>query len=190
MSLSIVIPAKNEGSAIGAVVAKAREQYADAEIIVVDDGSTDDTASIAEAAGATVISHPESLGNGAAVKTGARAASGEIIAFMDGDGQHDAAELGPLLERLDEGYDMAIGARGTGSHANVGRLFANGLYNGIASIMSGRKILDLTSGFRAVRAEKFKKFLYLLPNGFSYPTTISFAAAMRSARHAALIDMG
>lgn len=175
MSLSIVIPAKNEGSAIGAVVAKAREQYADAEIIVVDDGSTDDTASIAEAAGATVISHPESLGNGAAVKTGARAASGEIIAFMDGDGQHDAAELGPLLERLDEGYDMAIGARGTGSHANVGRLFANGLYNGIASIMSGRKILDLTSGFRAVRAEKFKQFLYLLPNGFSYPTTITMA---------------
>ena len=175
MSLSIVIPAKNEGSAIGAVVAKAREQYADAEIIVVDDGSTDDTASVAEAAGATVISHPESLGNGAAVKTGARAASGEIIAFMDGDGQHDAAELGPLLERLDEGYDMAIGARGTGSHANVGRLFANGLYNGIASIMSGRKILDLTSGFRAVRAEKFKQFLYLLPNGFSYPTTITMA---------------
>jgi glycosyltransferase involved in cell wall biosynthesis len=175
MSLTIVIPAKNESGAIGVVVAKAREQFKDAEIIVVNDGSSDDTASVAAAAGATVISHPESLGNGAAVKTGARAASGEIIAFMDGDGQHDAEELGPLLERLDDGYDMAIGARDNGSHANIGRLFANGLYNGIASIMTGRKILDLTSGFRAVRAEKFKQFLYLLPNGFSYPTTITMA---------------
>jgi glycosyltransferase involved in cell wall biosynthesis len=175
MSLSIVIPAKNEGGAIGAVVSKAREQYADAEIIVVDDGSSDDTAEVAAAAGATVVSHPESLGNGAAVKSGARAASGDIIAFMDGDGQHDAAELAPLLEQLDNGYEMAIGARDTGSHASVGRLFANGLYNGIASMMSGRKILDLTSGFRVARAEKFKQFLYLLPNGFSYPTTITMA---------------
>lgn len=175
MSLSIVIPAKNEGGAIGAVVSKAREQYADAEIIVVDDGSSDDTAEVAAAAGATVVSHPESLGNGAAVKSGARVASGDVIAFMDGDGQHDAAELGPLLEQLDNGYEMAIGARDTGSHASVGRLFANGLYNGIASMMSGRKILDLTSGFRAARAEKFKQFLYLLPNGFSYPTTITMA---------------
>ena len=175
MTLSIVIPAKNEGGAIGAVVSKAREQYADAEIIVVDDGSDDDTAAVAAAAGATVISHPESLGNGAAVKSGARAATGDVIAFMDGDGQHDAAELAPLLEKLDNGYEMAIGARDTGSHASVGRLFANGLYNGIASMMSGRKILDLTSGFRAARAEKFKQFLYLLPNGFSYPTTITMA---------------
>ncbi len=175
MSLSIVIPAKNEGGAIGSVVSKARELYADAEIIVVDDGSSDDTAAVAAAAGATVVSHPESLGNGAAVKSGARAASGDIIAFMDGDGQHDAAEFAPLLEQLDNGYEMAIGARDTGSHASVGRLFANGLYNGIASMMSGRKILDLTSGFRVARAEKFKQFLYLLPNGFSYPTTITMA---------------
>lgn len=175
MSLSIVIPAKNEGGAIGAVVAKAREQYADAEIIVVDDGSSDDTAAVAAEAGAKVVSHPESLGNGAAVKSGARAATGDVIAFMDGDGQHDAAELAPLLLQLDNGYDMAIGARDTGSHASVGRWFANGLYNGIASMMSGRKILDLTSGFRAARAGKFKQFLYLLPNGFSYPTTITMA---------------
>ena len=175
MSLSIVIPAKNEGAAIGTVVSKAREQYADAQIIVVDDGSSDDTAKVAAAAGATVISHPESLGNGAAVKSGARAASGDVIAFMDGDGQHDAAELAPLLEQLDNGYEMAIGARNPGSHASVGRLFANGLYNGVASLMSGRKILDLTSGFRVARAEKFKQFLYLLPNGFSYPTTITMA---------------
>jgi hypothetical protein len=94
---------------------------------------------------------------------------------MDGDGQHDAGELGPLIEQLDNGYDMAVGARDTGSHANVGRLFANGLYNRIASMVSGRRILDLTSGFRVARAEKFKQFLYLLPNGFSYPTTITMA---------------
>lgn len=175
MSLSIVIPAKNEGAAIAAVVANACLQYPDAEVIVVDDGSDDDTAKVAAEAGAMVVRHPESLGNGAAIKSGARAATGEIIAFMDGDGQHTASELAPLLKRLDEGYEMAIGARDTGSHANVGRLFANGLYNGIASMMSGRKILDLTSGFRVARAEKFKQFLYLLPNGFSYPTTITMA---------------
>lgn len=175
MSLSIVIPAKNEGGAIGAVVSTALESFPEAEIIVVDDGSGDDTAAAAAAAGANVISHPESLGNGAAVKSGARAATGDVIAFMDGDGQHDARELAPLLGQLDQGYEMAIGARDTGSHASVGRLFANGLYNGIASMMSGRKILDLTSGFRVARAKKFKQFLYLLPNGFSYPTTITMA---------------
>ena len=175
MSLSIVIPAKNESGAIASVVETALEKFPDAEVIVVNDGSDDDTAAVAAAAGAKVISHPESLGNGAAVKSGARAATGDLIAFMDGDGQHDARELEPLIQRLDEGFEMAIGARDTGSHANVGRLFANGLYNGIASMMTGRKILDLTSGFRVARAEKFRQFLYLLPNGFSYPTTITMA---------------
>lgn len=175
MSLTIVIPAKNEGGAIGDVVEGARKHHPDAEIIVVDDGSTDDTAAIASKAGAQVISHPESMGNGAAIKSGARAASGDTIAFMDGDGQHDAGELGPLIEKLGSGYDMAVGARDTGSHASVGRLFANGLYNRIAAMMSGRKILDLTSGFRVAKADKFKQFLYLLPNGFSYPTTITMA---------------
>ena len=174
-SFSIVIPAKNEAGAIAKVVAGARELYPDAEVIVVDDGSSDDTAKVAEEAGAKVIQHPESLGNGAAVKAGARAASGDIIAFMDGDGQHDAAEFGKLLEKLDAGYDMVIGARDSGSHANVGRLYANGIYNVIASWLTGRRIPDLTSGFRVARADLFKKFLYLLPNGFSYPTTITMA---------------
>ena len=163
-SLSIVIPAKNESGAIGDVVARAVEKYPEAEIIVVDDGSTDDTASVAEGAGAKVVRHPESLGNGAAVKAGARAAQGDIIAFMDGDGQHDAGEFGPLLEKLDEGYDMIIGARDSGSHANVGRLYANGIYNVVASWLTGRRIPDLTSGFRVARARLFKQFLYLLPN--------------------------
>ena len=174
-SFSIVIPAKNEAGAIGNAVAGARERYPDAEIIVVDDGSTDDTAAAAEAAGATVVRHPESLGNGAAIKSGARAASGDIIGFMDGDGQHDAAEFERLLAKLDSGYDMVIGARDAGSHANVGRLYANGVYNVVASWLTGRRIPDLTSGFRVARAALFKKFLYLLPNGFSYPTTITMA---------------
>jgi len=174
-SLSIVIPAKNEAGAIGTVVAGARKAYPDAEIIVVDDGSDDDTAAVAKEAGATVVQHPESLGNGAAVKAGARAATGDIIAYMDGDGQHSAGEFAPLLQKLDEGYDMVIGARSSGSHANVGRLAANGIYNVIASWLTGRRIPDLTSGFRVVRAELFRKFLYLLPNGFSYPTTITMA---------------
>lgn len=174
-SFSIVIPAKNEAGAIGNAVAGARERYPDAEIIVVDDGSTDDTAAVAEAAGATVVRHPESLGNGAAIKSGARAASGDIIGFMDGDGQHDAAEFERLLAKLDSGYDMVIGARDAGSHANVGRLYANGIYNVIASWLTGRRIPDLTSGFRVARAALFRNFLYLLPNGFSYPTTITMA---------------
>jgi glycosyltransferase involved in cell wall biosynthesis len=174
-TLSIVIPAKNEAGAIGNAVAGARNAHPDAELIVVDDGSSDDTADVARNAGARVVQHPESLGNGAAVKSGARAASGDIIAFMDGDGQHDATEFAKLLEKLDEGYDMVIGARSSGSHANVGRLYANGIYNVIASWLTGRRIPDLTSGFRVVRAKLFKRFLYLLPNGFSYPTTITMA---------------
>jgi len=175
IDLSIVIPAKNEAEAIGDVVKFARSNYPQAETIVVDDGSDDATAEVAEAAGAIVIRHPESLGNGAAVKSGARLAQGEILAFMDGDGQHDAGKLAKLIDKLGEGYDMAIGSRDAGSHANVGRLFANGLYNELASLISGRQILDLTSGFRVIRASLFKKFLYLLPNGFSYPTTITMA---------------
>jgi glycosyltransferase involved in cell wall biosynthesis len=174
-SLSIVIPAKNEAGAIGDVVKGARSNYPEAEIIVVDDGSTDATPDIAEEAGARVVRHPESLGNGAAIKSGARAASGEIIAFMDGDGQHDASEFEGLLAKLDAGFEMVIGARDSGSHANVGRLYANGIYNVIASWLTGRRIPDLTSGFRVARAALFKQFLYLLPNGFSYPTTITMA---------------
>lgn len=174
-SLSIIIPAKNEEAAIGDVVRSARAEFPDAQILVVNDGSTDDTAAVAERAGATVISHPVSLGNGASIKTGARAATSDILAMLDGDGQHDPTKLGKLLAKLDQGYDMAIGARDFGSHANIGRLFANGLYNAIATLLSGTKILDLTSGFRAVRAQLFLEYLYLLPNGFSYPTTITMA---------------
>jgi glycosyltransferase involved in cell wall biosynthesis len=174
-SLSIVIPAKNEAAAIGDVVAAARAEFSAAEIIVVDDGSSDDTAAVAEKAGALVVKHPESLGNGAAVKSGARAAQGKILALMDGDGQHDPREFRKLLDKLDDGFFMAVGARQSESHASVSRLFANGFYNELASQLTGRRIPDLTSGFRVVKAKLFKEFLYLLPNGFSYPTTITMA---------------
>jgi glycosyltransferase involved in cell wall biosynthesis len=174
-SLSIIIPAKNEAAVIGDVVASVRVAYTDAEILVVDDGSSDETATFAERAGATVVSHPVSLGNGAAIKAGARVATGEILIMMDGDGQHKAEDIPTLLAKLDQGYDMAIGARDSGSHAGIGRLAANGLYNVFASMISGHRIPDLTSGFRVVRADLFKRFLYLLPNGFSYPTTITMA---------------
>ena len=174
-SLTIVMPAKNEGAAIAGVVETARQEFPDAEILVVDDGSSDDTADLAEQAGARVLKHPVSLGNGAAVKTGARAAGGELVAFMDADGQHNAAELHALIDRIDAGFDMVVGARSSNGHANIGRLFANGFYNDLASRMSGQKIPDLTSGFRVAKTELFRKFLYLLPNGFSYPTTITMA---------------
>ena len=145
-SLSIVIPAKNEAAAIGDVVKRAKEAFPDAELIVVDDGSEDETGSLAELAGATVRRHPVSLGNGAAVKSGARAATGELIAFMDADGQHSADDLAALLDRMGEGFDMVVGARNAGGHANVGRLFANGLYNQIATAMSGQPLREHETG--------------------------------------------
>jgi glycosyltransferase involved in cell wall biosynthesis len=174
--VSVVMPAKNEAGAIEAVVRSVRQHVPGAEVIVVDDGSSDDTAAIAEAAGARVVRHRYSMGNGAAIKSGSRSAEGEVIVFMDADGQHDPADIPRLLQRLEEGFDMVVGARASSeSHASVGRLLANGTYNVIASLVTGRTIPDLTSGFRAVRADLFKRFLYLLPNGFSYPTTITMA---------------
>ena len=178
MRLSIVLPAKNESAAIGSTVAGIRQQYpdtAEVEVLVVNDGSSDDTAAVAQAAGARVVHHPYSKGNGAAIKTGARAAQGEVLVFMDADGQHDPADIPRLLDQLNQGHDMVVGARQKGSQASIGRGLANGFYNRLASWMTGHKVEDLTSGFRAVRADKFREFLYLLPNGFSYPTTSTMA---------------
>lgn len=181
MSLSIILPAKNESAAIGTTVEKIHAQLvqmgqtAAVEVLVINDGSTDDTAAVAAATGARVVHHPYSKGNGAAIKTGARAAQGEVLVFMDADGQHDPADIPRLLDKLNQGHDMVVGARQKGSQASVGRGLANGLYNRLASWMTGHKVEDLTSGFRAVRADKFREFLYLLPNGFSYPTTSTMA---------------
>ena len=173
--VSVVLPAKNEARTIGQVTSNILQYCPEAEILVVDDGSTDDTASVAEAAGARIVTHGYSKGNGAAIKTGARSAKGEILVFMDADGQHDPADIPRLLERVEHGFDMAVGARSDNAHASTGRGLANRLYNRLATYMTGQKILDLTSGFRAVRARRFREFLYLLPNGFSYPTTITMA---------------
>lgn len=174
-TISIIIPAKNEALGLARILPDIRRLYPQAEIIVVNDGSTDQTRVVCEDHGIQLISHPYSMGNGAAVKTGARAAAGDTLVLMDADGQHRPDDIPRLLEKLDEGYDMAIGARSRNSQANMHRAFGNGVYNRLASWMTGHRIDDLTSGFRAVKAEKFKKFLYLLPNGFSYPTTITMA---------------
>tara|TARA_A100001518_G_C1226654_1_gene76818 strand:+ start:2200 stop:3063 length:864 start_codon:yes stop_codon:yes gene_type:complete len=174
-NVSVILPAKNEAAAIGQTVSRVVTLLPEAEVIVVDDGSKDSTAEIASEAGAKVVSHPYSKGNGAAIKTGARTASGDVIVFMDADGQHDPADIQRLLGRINEGYDLVVGARQRGSQASVGRGLANGFYNRLATYMTGHKVEDLTSGFRAVRADKFREFLYLLPNGFSYPTTSTMA---------------
>lgn len=173
--VSIVLPARNEASGLSALLPELVRLHPDAEVIVVDDGSSDGTAAIAQSHGLRVVSHPYSMGNGAAIKTGARVAKGDLIVFLDADGQHDPEDIGRLLERLDQGYEMAVGARVAETHASHGRRVANTLYNRLASIMTGHRIEDLTSGFRAVRARHFRKFLYLLPNGFSYPTTSTMA---------------
>jgi len=173
--LSIILPARNEAAALATLLPTLRAAQPEAEIIVVDDGSTDDTREICASHGVDCLSSPYSMGNGAAIKRGARAASGDVFVFMDGDGQHDPADVARLLEKLEQGYDMVVGARDWGSQAGVGRGVANGLYNWIATRMTGHQVADLTSGFRAVRADKFREFLHLLPNGFSYPTTSTMA---------------
>lgn len=174
-SLSIILPAKNESASLSKLLPELTDLYKEAEIIIVNDGSDDGTLDVCSKYNVKVVSHPYSKGNGAAIKTGARTASGDILVFMDADGQHLPEDIKKLLEELEIGHDMVIGARDNGSHASVPRCIANVLYNKLASYMSGHKILDLTSGFRAVKANIFKQFLYLLPNGFSYPTTITMA---------------
>ena len=175
MKVSIVLPAKNESAAIGQTLAQIQQLQLAHEIIVVNDGSTDQTKQVAETAGAKVVTHPYSKGNGAAIKTGARTATGDIIVFMDADGQHDPQDIPRLIEKIEQGYDLVVGARQKGSQASIGRGIANALYNNLATYMTEQKVEDLTSGFRAVRADKFREFLYLLPNGFSYPTTSTMA---------------
>jgi len=186
--ISIILPAKNEAAGLHKTLPALRQRFPEAELIVVDDGSTDDTASVATGHGARVLRSPYSMGNGAAIKRGARAAQGSVLVFMDADGQHDPASIPSLLDKLDEGYDMVVGARDGSGQANFHRGAANTFYNWLASRMTGFAIKDLTSGFRAVRADKFREFLHLLPNGFSYPTT-STMAFFRSAYAVAYVPI-
>jgi glycosyltransferase involved in cell wall biosynthesis len=188
MRISVILPAKNEAEGLRLTLPRLRALLPDAEVIVVNDGSTDDTAAVAAGHGAKVLSSPYPMGNGAAIKRGSKAAGGEILVFMDADGQHDPAEIPRLLDKLAEGFDMVVGARGAGGQANAGRGLANAFYNRLASWMTGHRVADLTSGFRAARADRFREFLHLLPNGFSYPTT-STMAFFRSAYPVAYVPV-
>ena len=164
----------NEAGAIRDVVAQLRTAAPWREILVVDDGSNDQTAEDARASGARVIRHPYNKGNGAAVKTGIRNATGEYVLIVDADGQHSPDDARRLVERLGE-YDLVIGARAPSSQATLGRRSGNALLNALAGYLSGRPIPDLTSGFRAARRDCLREFLHLLPNGFSTPTTTTLA---------------
>jgi glycosyltransferase involved in cell wall biosynthesis len=179
-SVSVIIPAFNEAENLGHVVQRIAALYSDFEIIVVNDGSTDETASVASDSGAIVYSHPYNIGNGAAIKSGIRIASGEILIFMDGDGQHDPEEIGALLSHFPD-YDMVVGARGKGAHSTWSRALGNKIYNWFASYAAKFQVMDLTSGFRAIKADIARNLLYLLPNTYSYPTTITLGV-LRSGR--------
>ena len=170
--ISIIIPVYNEAHTIGDLVLQLRSLYPDFELIVINDGSSDDSAAVASNAGALVYSHPYNIGNGAAIKSGIRIASGDILVFMDGDLQHDPKDIGKMLECFPD-YDMVVGARSMGGQASFGRALGNKIYNWLATYVAKFSIQDLTSGFRAVKADIARQFLYLLPNTYSYPTTLT-----------------
>jgi glycosyltransferase involved in cell wall biosynthesis len=171
---SVIVPAFNEGAAIAAVVAALKAGASWHEVIVVDDGSIDDTGARAVEAGAVVVRHPYNKGNGAAVKSGVRRATGANVLIVDGDGQHRPGDAQRLVSRLGE-YDLVIGARSSATQATAARRAGNAALNWLASYLTGRQIPDLTSGFRAARRECLLEFLHLLPNGFSTPTTTTLA---------------
>lgn len=175
MMISIILPSRNEAHSLTSLLPELNDCYPDAEIIVVNDGSNDNTVDVCNKFNVKTINHLYQKGNGAAVKTGARAATGDILVFMDADGQHSPADISKLVDELEKGFDMVVGSRSFKSHATISRGIANRFYNWFASWMTGHKIPDLTSGFRIVYADKFRSFLQLLPNGFSYPTTITMA---------------
>jgi len=174
VEVTVLLPAYNEEPSIGSTIREIKQLHPDFEILVVDDGSTDRTKEEAVKAGANVMKHPHNIGNGAAIKTGLRYASGEWVLMMDADGQHKPADIAKLLEHKDD-YDMVVGARSKGSSTSWHRDLANFIYNWLASYVTKFKVEDLTSGFRLVKNDRISKFIYLLPNTFSYPSTITMA---------------
>jgi glycosyltransferase involved in cell wall biosynthesis len=178
--VTVLIPAYNEEQSISNTISKIKELYPDFEVLMVDDGSTDNTLQVAMDAGANVWPHPYNIGNGAAIKSGLRVAKGEWVIMMDADGQHNPEDIARLLEYKDT-YDMVVGARSSSSETSLHRDVANTIYNWFASYVTKFKIEDLTSGFRLIRASTVRQFLYLLPNTFSYPSTLTMAY-LRSGR--------
>lgn len=178
--MSVIIPAYNEAQTVRNVIEQISKLYPDFEIIVINDGSTDATASLAREAGAIVYSHPYNIGNGAAIKSGIRIASGEVLVFMDADGQHAPEDIKKMLEHFPD-YDMVVGARSKRDHVSLGRALGNRIFNRFASYVAKFDIQDLTSGFRAIKSDIANSLLYLLPNTYSYPTTITLGA-LRSGR--------
>jgi glycosyltransferase involved in cell wall biosynthesis len=170
--VSVIIPAFNEAENLGLVIRRITELYPEFEIIVVNDGSTDETASVARDSGAIVYSHPYNIGNGAAIKSGIRIASGDILVLMDGDGQHLPEDIEALVDPFPD-YDMVVGQRDKGHHASWGRALGNRIFNRFASYVAKFQVLDLTSGFRAIKADLARNLVYLLPNTYSYPTTMT-----------------
>jgi glycosyltransferase involved in cell wall biosynthesis len=170
----VIIPAFNEGESISYVLGKIRQLKPAAEVIVVDDGSTDNTAAAALAEGVRVVRHPYNKGNGAAIKSGLRAATGEVVLMLDADGQHRPEDIEQVLGGIGE-YDLVVGARTLGANRGMVRDLGNGFFNSLASYLVGRPIPDLTSGFRAMRRALIMEFIHLLPNGYSYPSTSTLA---------------
>ena len=173
-NVTILLPAYNEALSIADTIKKIKKLYPHYELLVIDDGSSDHTVQNAIESGANVRPHPYNIGNGAAIKTGIRCAKGDWIVMMDADGQHDPADIAKLLEHKDK-FDMVVGARSNKTQASFLRLVANSIYNTFASYVTKFDIQDLTSGFRLVRRESARKYLYLLPNTFSYPSTLTLA---------------
>jgi len=172
IKVSVVIPAFNESRTIGELIQALQRRYPDFEIVVIDDGSDDNTAEVAADAGGVVFRHPYNIGNGAAIKSGIRAASGNTLVFMDGDGQHDPEDIQKLLDNLSD-FDMVVGAREKGCQASFGRAIGNRVYNWLGTYVTKFPIKDLTSGLRAIKADVARSFLHMLPNTYSYPTTIT-----------------
>ena len=172
--LTILIPAFNEADTLGEVISQLCALYPQSEILAVDDGSTDATATIAETRGARVIRHPYNKGNGASIKTGLRNATRELVLIFDADGQHDARDIAKLAECVGE-YDLVVGARDENSQTDFGRRMYHHVLNALASYLSGMRVPDATSGFRVARRADLLQFIHLLPNGFSTPVTTSLA---------------